>query len=817
MSDTKTGEDGEANAGRSKTLSLKRTVESGQVRQSFSHGRSKSVLVEKRRKRTINPDGAEASPAEEIAHEPEAPASPQDNLSKTQQDRRQAAVIEAKHRAVEEAKQSEIDSRRRAEEDARRAEEEAQKAAEAASRAESLARDKKKPAKQSNEPASAARPDGGRRIDAEKQRQDTKKPTSERRGNERRRRAGKLTINDALNDEERVRSLASMRRRREREKRQSDTFENTEKVSRTVQLPDTISIQELANRMAERAVDVIKILMQQGVMAKINDVIDADTAQIVAEDLGHSVRRVSESDIEDGLVGEADSDEDMSPRPPVVTVMGHVDHGKTSLLDALRKEKVAPGEAGGITQHIGAYQTTTQNGAVISFIDTPGHAAFTAMRARGAKVTDIVILVVAADDGVMPQTVEAINHAKAAEAPMIVAINKMDKAEADPTRVKNELLQHEIIAEDMGGDTQMIEVSAQTGVGLGELLEAVALQAEVMELKANAERDGEGIVIEAKLDKGRGPVATVLIQRGTLRVGDVFVVGQVSGRVRALINDHGEQIDMAGPSAPVEVLGSGGVPGAGDVFSVVETEARAREVAEYRERKAREKSSASGPRAASLDQMMKQFKDREVAEIALVVKGDVQGSVEAIAQAAEKLGTDEVAARAVLAGVGGITESDITLAAASNAIVLGFNVRANAQARAAAEAAGIEMRYYNVIYDLVDDLKAAMAGLLSPDLRETPLGTAEILEVFSVSKTGKVAGCQVREGLVRRGASVRLIRDDIVIHEGELSSLRRFKDEVKEVNAGQECGMAFENYSDLKQGDVIECYEVEEIARSLDG
>jgi translation initiation factor IF-2 len=817
MSDIKTGEDGEANAGRNKTLSLKRTVESGQVRQSFSHGRSKSVLVEKRRKRTINSGAAEAAPAEDAAPQPAPAPSPQDNLSKSQQDRRQAAVIEAKQRAIEEAKQSEIEARRRAEEEARRAEEEAQKAAEEASRAEALAREKKKAPKQTSAPEPAARPENARRPEPEKQRPEAKKPSSERRGNERRRRAGKLTINDALNDEERVRSLASMRRRREREKRQTDAFENTEKVSRTVQLPDTISIQELANRMAERAVDVIKILMQQGVMAKINDVIDADTAQIVAEDLGHSVRRVSESDIEDGLIGEADKDEDMSARPPVVTVMGHVDHGKTSLLDALRKEKVAAGEAGGITQHIGAYQTTTQNGVVISFIDTPGHAAFTAMRARGAKVTDIVILVVAADDGVMPQTVEAINHAKAAEAPIIVAINKMDKPEADPTRVKNELLQHEIIAEDMGGETQMIEVSAQTGAGLEDLLEAVALQAEVMELKANAERDGEGIVIEAKLDKGRGPVATVLVQRGTLRVGDVFVVGQVSGRVRALINDHGEQIDTAGPSAPVEVLGSGGVPGAGDVFSVVETEARAREVAEYRERKAREKSSASGPRAASLDQMMKQLKTSEVAEIALVVKGDVQGSVEAIAQAAEKLGTDEVAARAVLAGVGGITESDITLAAASNAIVLGFNVRANAQARTAAEAAGIEIRYYNVIYDLVDDLKAAMAGLLSPDLRETPLGTAEILEVFSVSKTGKVAGCQVREGLVRRGARVRLIRDDIVIHEGELSSLRRFKDEVKDVNAGQECGMAFENYSDLKQGDVIECYEVEEIARSLDG
>ncbi|CAI8412284.1 MAG TPA: translation initiation factor IF-2 [Rhodobiaceae bacterium] len=818
MSDIKTGDDGEQSAGRSKTLSLKRTVESGQVRQSFSHGRSKSVLVEKRRKRTINSGTAEVAPApEEVT--PEAPAAPAagENLSKSQQDRRQAAVVEAKQRAIEEAKQSEIDARRQAEEDARRAEEQAQKAAEEASRAEALAREKKKPVKQVADAAPAARPEAARRAEAEKQRQDAKKPSSERRGNERRRRAGKLTINDALNDEERVRSLASMRRRREREKRQTDGMENAEKVSRTVQLPDTISIQELANRMAERAVDVIKILMQQGVMAKINDVIDADTAQIVAEDLGHSVRRVSESDIEDGLIGDADKDEDMTGRPPVVTVMGHVDHGKTSLLDALRKEKVAAGEAGGITQHIGAYQTTTQKGVVISFIDTPGHAAFTAMRARGAKVTDIVILVVAADDGVMPQTVEAINHAKAAEAPIIVAINKMDKPEADPTRVKNELLQHEIISEDMGGETQMIEVSAQTGDGLENLLEAVALQSEVMELKANRERGGEGIVIEAKLDKGRGPVATVLVQRGTLRVGDVFVVGQVSGRVRALINDLGEPIDEAGPSAPVEVLGSNGVPGAGDVFSVVETEARAREVAEYRSRKARDKSSASGPRAASLDQMMKQLKDSDIAEVPLLVKGDVQGSVEAIAQAAEKLGTDEVAARVLLSGVGGITESDITLASASNAIVLGFNVRANAQARSAAEASGIEIRYYNVIYDLVDDLKAAMAGLLSPDLRETPLGTAEILEVFSVTKTGKVAGCQVREGLVRRGARVRLIRDDIVIHEGELSSLRRFKDEVKEVNAGQECGMAFENYSDLKQGDVIECYEVEEIARSLDG
>ena len=536
----------------------------------------------------------------------------------------------------------------------------------------------------------------------------------------------------------------------------------------------------------------------------------------MAEEFGHGVKRVSESDVEIGVVGDDDDEEDKTSRAPVVTVMGHVDHGKTSLLDALRQAKVADGEAGGITQHIGAYQTTTKNGDLVALIDTPGHAAFTAMRARGARVTDIVILVVAADDGVMPQTVEAINHAKAAEAPIIVAINKMDKPEADPTRVKNELLQHEIISEEMGGDTQMIEVSAQTGDGLDDLLEAVALQAELMELKANANREAEGVVIEAKLDKGRGPVATVLVQRGTLRVGDVFVVGSESGRVRALVNDRGEQIKEAGPSMPVEVLGAGGAPGAGTIFSVVENEARARDVAEYRSRKERETASATGPRAASLDQMMSQLKDAEIHEMTLVVKGDVQGSVEAIAQAADKLGTEEVTARAVHTGVGAITESDVTLASASNAVVIGFNVRANTQARDAAEATGTEIRYYNVIYDLVDDLKAAMAGMLSPHLRETALGKAEVLEIFAVGKGDKAAGCSIREGLVRRGAKVRLIRDDIVIHEGELSSLRRFKDEVKEANSGQECGMAFEKYTDLKAGDIIECYEVEEVARTLD-
>ena len=839
MSDAKTGDDSQNEAPadgegkRGKTLSLKRTVESGQVRQSFSHGRSKAVLVEKRRKRIVKP-GQEEALAPEAADEAPAQAAPKETaptaeapmpagLSKAEQEKRLAAVAEAKVRAVEEAKQAEEEAQRRVEEDARRAEERAALEAEEARRAEAKQRETKKAAPAVPAETQEAGKTGGaktatpRRGDDEKKRAEEKRrPAADKRGGERRRRAGKLTINDALNDEERVRSLASMRRRREREKRQASAADNGEKVARTVQLPDTISIQELANRMAERAVDVIKVLMQQGIMAKINDVIDADTAQIVAEDLGHSVKRVSESDVEDAIVSADDEDDEKSQRPPVVTVMGHVDHGKTSLLDALREARVADGEAGGITQHIGAYQTQTAAGETVTFIDTPGHAAFTAMRARGAKVTDIVVLVVAGDDGVMPQTVEAINHAKAAEAPMIVAINKMDKPEADATRVKNDLLQHEVICEDMGGDTQMIEVSAQTGAGLDNLLEAITLQAELLELKAKADRAAEGIVIEAKLDKGRGAVATVLVQRGTLSVGDIFVVGQESGRVRALIDDKGQHVKTAGPATPVEVLGAGGAPGAGEMFTVVENEASAREVAEYRARKAREQSSQSGPRAASLDQIMSQLQTAERAEIAIVVKGDVQGSVEAIAQAAEKLTTDEVTARVVHTGVGGITESDVTLATASNAVIFGFNTRANGQARSAADAEGIEIRYYNVIYDLVDDLKAAMAGLLSPDLRETALGTAEVLETFKVGKGDRAAGCLVGNGLVRRGAKVRLIRDDIVIHEGDLSSLRRFKDEVKEVQSGQECGMAFENYNDLQAGDVIECYEVEEVARTLD-
>ena len=580
-------------------------------------------------------------------------------------------------------------------------------------------------------------------------------------------------------------------------------------------IPETITIQELANRMAERAVDVIKLMMKQGQLVKAADVIDADTAQLIAEEMGHSVRRVAESDVETGLFGEVDTAGELEPRAPVVTIMGHVDHGKTSLLDAIRAANVVSGEAGGITQHIGAYQVE-KDGHKITFIDTPGHAAFTAMRARGAKVTDLVILVVAADDGVMPQTIEAINHAKAANVPIIVAINKIDKPDADPQRVRTELLQHEVFVETMGGDVLDVEVSALKHTNLDRLLETIILQSEVLELRANANRPAEGTVIEAKLDRGRGPVATVLVQRGTLRVGDILVAGSEWGKVRALLDDRGDNVKDAGPSAPVEVLGFQGAPDAGDRFAVVDSEARAREVSDYRARQKREKAQAkmTGARG-SLAEMMNQLQAEGQKIFPLVIKADVQGSVEAISQALTALGTDEVAARIIHSGVGGITESDVTLAATSNAAIIGFNVRANAQARDTAEQDGTEIRYYNIIYNLVDDVKAAMSGLLSPERRETMLGNAQILEIFDISKVGKIAGCRVTDGVVQRGANVRLIRDNVVIHEGKLSTLKRFKDEVREVPAGQECGMAFEKYQDMRAGDVIECYRVEEIARSL--
>ncbi|MEX1060832.1 MAG: translation initiation factor IF-2, partial [Methyloceanibacter sp.] len=570
----------------------------------------------------------------------------------------------------------------------------------------------------------------------------------------------------------------------------------------------------LANRMAERGVDVIKFLMKDGEMHKITDVIDADTAQLVAEEFGHTVRRVSESDVEEGFIGAEDHAEDLQSRAPIVTIMGHVDHGKTSLLDAIRTTNVVSQEAGGITQHIGAYQVVTPLGNKVTFIDTPGHEAFTAMRQRGAQVTDIVVLVVAADDGVKPQTVEAINHAKAAGVPMIVAINKIDKQGADPQRVRTELLSHEIVVESLGGDTLEIEVSALKKTGLDRLLEAIALQAEVLELTANPDRPAEGVIVEAKLERGRGPVGTALIQRGTLHLGDLVVAGSAYGRVRALINELGEQVASAGPSVPVEVLGFDSAPEAGDQFAVVENEARAREITDYRVRERRKRLAVAGARG-SLEQMMSNLKAAGTKEFTLLVKGDVQGSVEAIVAALNKMGTDEVRARIIHAGVGGITESDVGLAATSGAVVLGFNVRANTQAREAAERDGVEIRYYAVIYDLVDEVKQAMSGMLTPTRHETFLGNAEILEVFTISKVGKVAGCRVTEGKVERGAQVRLIRDNVVVHEGKLSTLKRFKDEVREVTAGQECGMAFEGYQDMRPADVIECFEVEHVQRTL--
>jgi translation initiation factor IF-2 len=645
------------------------------------------------------------------------------------------------------------------------------------------------------------------------------KAVSQTRG-EPKRREGRLTLQAVVGDDEgaadRMRSLASVRRarEREREKRKGSQVEQA-RVSREVVIPDVITVQELSNRMAVRAVDIIKMLMKQGMMLKINDIIDTDTAELVAEEFGHTVKRVSEADVEEGFIDADDHEDDTIVRPPVVAVMGHVDHGKTSLLDALRKTDVASGESGGITQHIGAYQVRTADGHRVTVLDTPGHAAFSAMRARGANVTDIVVLVVAADDGVMPQTIEAINHARAAKTPIIVAINKIDKPGAKPQNIINELLQHEIVVESLGGDTQVIEVSAKTGQGLDNLMEAILLQAEVLDLRANPDRTAEGVVIEAKLDKGRGPVATVLVKRGTLKRGDIIVAGSSFGRVRALINERNEQLTEAGPSEPVEILGLDEAPSPGDAFAVVENEARAREITDYRERVRREKSIAPVG-AVSLTDMMSKLASNKAKEVQLIIKADVQGSAEAIVSSLEKLSTDEVRARIILSGAGAITESDVHLAKGSNAPIIGFNVRAGKQARDLAEREGVEIRYYAIIYDLIDDIKGVMSGLLAPIQRETFLGNAEILEVFDISKVGKVAGCRVTEGRVQKGARIRILRNDVVIQEmGVLSTLKRFKDEVNEVVVGQECGMAFNGFQDIKQGDFIECFTVEEIKRSL--
>ena len=863
MVDTKNPGDKTLSVSPSKTLTLKPRVEQGTVRQSFSHGRTKQVVVEKRGKRRLGGDASPAEPAgaaepasprTSIAKAPPArtapPAAPRASsgvvlrtLTEDERSARASALAEAKVRAeeerrlaeaeaarrnskegIEQAEREAAEARRKAEEERHRQEEEAKRKAELeAKRRFGETETKAAPAKTATttrttppaRPAAVAadgsdedeaprmvrRPGGGpaRPVVAPK--------PAAKLGPQKQR--GRLTVVTALNaDDVRERSIASFRRRTQRLKGHAAN-ETKEKLVREVIVPEAITIQELANRMAERAVDVIRMLMKQGAMHKITDVIDADTAQLIAEELGHTVKRVAASDVEEGLFDVVDDSTDTEPRSPVVTVMGHVDHGKTSLLDALRHANVVSGEAGGITQHIGAYQVASPDGKKITFIDTPGHAAFTAMRARGAKVTDIVILVVAADDGVMPQTIEAINHAKAAKVPMIIAINKIDKPDARPERVRTELLQHEVQVESMGGQVVDVEVSAKNRTNLDKLLEMISLQSDLLDLKTNASRPAEGTVIEAKLDRGRGPVATVLVQRGTLRIGDIIVAGAEMGRVRALISDQGETVDEAGPSVPVEVLGFNGPPEAGDRLAVVENEARARQVTSYRAHQKRENAaaSASGMRG-SLEQMMSQLKTAGRKDFPLVIKADVQGSL-------EKLGTEEVAARILHAGVGGISESDVTLAEGFNAAIIGFSVRANKEAAAAAKRNGIEIRYYNIIYDLVDDVKKAMSGLLAPTLRETMLGNAEILEVFNISKVGKVAGCRVTDGTVERGAHVRLIRDNVVVHEGKLSTLKRFKDEVKEVQSGQECGMAFENYHDMRVGDVIECYRVETIQRSL--
>ena len=616
----------------------------------------------------------------------------------------------------------------------------------------------------------------------------------------------------------RGRSLASIRRAREKEKlKHQEALKTAEKICREVTIPETITVQELANRMAERAAVVVKTLMNMGVMATITQTIDADTAELVAEELGHKVIRVAEADVENVLHSEEDKPDELLPRPPVVTVMGHVDHGKTSLLDALRSTNVASGEAGGITQHIGAYQVTLQNGQKVTFIDTPGHAAFTAMRARGAKITDVVILVVAANDGVMPQTIEAIAHAKAAGVPIVVAINKIDVVGANPEKVKMDLLNHEVVVESLGGETLCVEVSAKKKLNLDKLVEAVLLQAEVLDLKANPNHSAQGVVVESKMEKGRGPVATVLISRGTLKVGDVFVVGQEWGRVRSLLDDKGQRLQMALPAQPVEVVGLQGVPSAGDDLFVVDNEAKAREVSGYRQRKAREALSIKRVGSGStMEQMFAQIKAGETKEFPVIIKGDVQGSVEALQGTLAKIANDEVRIQVIHAGVGSINESDVTLARASNATIIGFNVRANPQARENAKRDGVDIRYYSIIYDVADDMKKAVEGLLTPETKEKILGYAEVRQVIHVSKVGNVAGCMVTEGLVKRGAKVRLLRDNVVIHEGELSQLKRFKDDVKEVKAGFDCGMSFANYDDIKEGDVIECFELEQVAVSLD-
>ena len=857
MSDTK---DNGNNGGR-KPLTVSRGS-SGTVKQSFSHGRSKQVIVQTKKRRVVGPGagqtgggGGSKPPASKApasqggGNQPSKLAEATKKLGITEEEliARQKVLLQrrdaqqkqkaeqerqeaARERLLSEQERKVQEDKEREEAEARRKSEEERKA-----REEAEARKKKaeKPSRDQRPGGSAAAPAATPDMPMPEPAQGRNKKSrkggterdfsdggagSRRGGGDSKRRKGKLTIASALGDDgDRQRSLASVKRarERERERRQSGGGDN-EKVSREVTLPETITLQDLAQRMNERVADVVKYMMRQGDMMRANDIIDADTAELIAEDFGHTVKRVAESDVEIGLGDDKDDEADLKPRAPVVTIMGHVDHGKTSLLDALRSTDVVAGEAGGITQHIGAYQVQLEGGDKITFLDTPGHAAFSAMRARGANVTDVVILVVAADDGVMPQTIEAIKHAKAAEVPIIVAVNKCDKPDADPDKVLTELLQHDIQVEAMGGDVQAIKVSALKRTGLDELTEAITLQAEILELKANPDREADGIVVESQLDKGRGPVATVLVNRGTLKRGEIVVAGKQWGKVRALINERGQQLKDAGPAVPVEVLGLDGAPEPGDMFNVVDSEARAREITEYRQRAERQKQGVASGRA-SLESLMNSMKDsQEVSELPIVVKGDVQGSVEAIRHSLEGLSTEEVRANVVYGAAGGISESDILLAKSSGAPVFAFNVRANKQARELAEKEDVEIRYYSVIYNLIDDVRDTLSGMLAPEKRETFIGYADILEVFNITKVGKVAGCRVTEGTVKRGCGVRLLRDDVVIHEGKLKTLKRFKDEVPEVTSGMECGMAFEKYEDIREGDKIECFEVEMIERKLD-
>jgi len=808
----------------------------GQVRQSFSHGRSKSVVVETKRKRVVVPKHNTGTSQTNNSQTTTTPSKTPGGLSSSELDRRKKALAAARQRealdkdkrdAEEKSREQEREEKRailetKEKEDAERKEKEKEKAEEekravaAVVEATKIAEDL--PIIQTSEDTTRSAAKASRKGPDREEPRKQQSPRTPKGGDNDRRRSGKLTLTQALNDEGgRQRSMAAIRRKQEREKRKMlDSNQEREKVVRDVQVPETIVVQELANRMAERVSDVVKSLMTNGMMVTQNQSIDADTAELIIQEFGHKIVRVSDADVEDVIDAIKDDPKSLKPRAPVITVMGHVDHGKTSLLDVIRKANVVSGEAGGITQHIGAYQVKTDDGKLLSFLDTPGHAAFTSMRSRGAHVTDIVILVVAADDSVMPQTIEAINHSKAANVPMIVAINKCDKQSADPDKVRTELLQHEVIVEKMSGDVLDVEVSAETGEGIDTLLEYISLQSELLELTANPNRAAEGAVIEAKLDVGRGPIATVLVQKGTLNQGDIFVVGEQWGRVRALINDQNDRVKHAGPSVPVEVLGLNGTPEAGDVLNVVSTEAQAREIADYRAQVLKDKKAAVGS-GTSLEQLLANAKANEnLRELPILVKSDVQGSAEAIVQAMEKIGNEEVRVRVLHSGVGAITESDVTLAEASKAPIMGFNVRANAPARQSANQKGVELRYYSVIYDLVDDIKSAASGLLSSEVRENFIGYAKILEVFKVTGVGKVAGCQITEGLARRSSGVRLLRDDIVIHEGTLKTLKRFKDEVNEVNLGQECGMAFENYEDIRKDDVIEIFERQEIERSLD-